>query len=134
MDGSSKDSQSNSKDAQTRIAVIAVHGVADQKPFQTQQATANLLLTGSTHKKYSDFIEKQINIPQNEVTLAREIDFKKSRKQCRGLRSLHTTGLVNRLAAFEDSKIIYKSDADACLLYTSPSPRDRTRSRMPSSA
>ena len=113
MDGSSKDSQSNSKDAQTRIAVIAVHGVADQKPFQTQQATANLLLTGSTHKKYSDFIEKQINIPQNEVTLAREIDFKKSRKQCRGLRSLHTTGLVNRLAAFEDSKIIYKSDADA---------------------
>ena len=27
----------------------------------------------------------------------------------------------------------YKSDK-ACLLYTSPSPRDRTRSRMPSSA
>ena len=26
------------------------------------------------------------------------------------------------------------SRADACLLYTSPSPRDRTRSRMPSSA
>ena len=26
------------------------------------------------------------------------------------------------------------SSVDACLLYTSPSPRDRTRSRMPSSA
>ena len=26
------------------------------------------------------------------------------------------------------------ADAEACLLYTSPSPRDRTRSRMPSSA
>ena len=25
-------------------------------------------------------------------------------------------------------------DRDICLLYTSPSPRDRTRSRMPSSA
>ena len=25
-------------------------------------------------------------------------------------------------------------DCEACLLYTSPSPRDRTRSRMPSSA
>ena len=25
-------------------------------------------------------------------------------------------------------------DVDTCLLYTSPSPRDRTRSRMPSSA
>ena len=27
-----------------------------------------------------------------------------------------------------------KANANACLLYTSPSPRDRTRSRMPSSA
>ena len=27
-----------------------------------------------------------------------------------------------------------KYDVDTCLLYTSPSPRDRTRSRMPSSA
>ena len=29
---------------------------------------------------------------------------------------------------------VEKEDEDACLLYTSPSPRDRTRSRMPSSA
>jgi len=28
----------------------------------------------------------------------------------------------------------YIGTANACLLYTSPSPRDRTRSRMPSSA
>ena len=28
----------------------------------------------------------------------------------------------------------HKPDCVACLLYTSPSPRDRTRSRMPSSA
>ena len=28
----------------------------------------------------------------------------------------------------------YLESASACLLYTSPSPRDRTRSRMPSSA
>ena len=28
----------------------------------------------------------------------------------------------------------YKYDQTSCLLYTSPSPRDRTRSRMPSSA
>ena len=31
---------------------------------------------------------------------------------------------------FSDSKYV----VDSCLLYTSPSPRDRTRSRMPSSA
>ena len=44
----------------------------------------------------------------------------------------------------EDAKIIIGGDYDkyegffisptVCLLYTSPSPRDRTRSRMPSSA
>ena len=31
-------------------------------------------------------------------------------------------------------KIYDDDDDDDCLLYTSPSPRDRTRSRMPSSA
>ena len=30
--------------------------------------------------------------------------------------------------------IISKGESETCLLYTSPSPRDRTRSRMPSSA
>ena len=29
---------------------------------------------------------------------------------------------------------IVENDSNSCLLYTSPSPRDRTRSRMPSSA
>ena len=36
-----------------------------------------------------------------------------------------------------EDKITYDivmADGKACLLYTSPSPRDRTRSRMPSSA
>ena len=32
------------------------------------------------------------------------------------------------------SDAAYLGDTGACLLYTSPSPRDRTRSRMPSSA
>ena len=30
--------------------------------------------------------------------------------------------------------VLVLGDSNACLLYTSPSPRDRTRSRMPSSA
>ena len=38
------------------------------------------------------------------------------------------TGFVHR-AVLQDFP-----DLSACLLYTSPSPRDRTRSRMPSSA
>jgi len=33
-----------------------------------------------------------------------------------------------------EGSIIFKDKDITCLLYTSPSPRDRTRSRMPSSA
>ena len=33
-----------------------------------------------------------------------------------------------------EKKVSLWTTEEACLLYTSPSPRDRTRSRMPSSA
>ena len=45
------------------------------------------------------------------------------------IKSLRTFSLAKRL-----SETISSIDPDICLLYTSPSPRDRTRSRMPSSA
>ena len=34
----------------------------------------------------------------------------------------------------EQMALVYEIKLNGCLLYTSPSPRDRTRSRMPSSA
>ena len=40
----------------------------------------------------------------------------------------------NRCARFAGEAPIEALLVDGCLLYTSPSPRDRTRSRMPSSA
>ena len=48
--------------------------------------------------------------------------------------------LERRLAAFKNTEAVvvfqsgFAANAGTCLLYTSPSPRDRTRSRMPSSA
>ena len=39
----------------------------------------------------------------------------------------------NKASEEPDSRIIIP-ESNSCLLYTSPSPRDRTRSRMPSSA
>ena len=42
--------------------------------------------------------------------------------------------LLAIIEARESQKGINANDALTCLLYTSPSPRDRTRSRMPSSA
>ena len=41
--------------------------------------------------------------------------------------------MVAQVAPIEISVLI-TGDSGTCLLYTSPSPRDRTRSRMPSSA
>ena len=35
---------------------------------------------------------------------------------------------------FENGNVIEKGGVNTCLLYTSPSPRDRQKSRMPSSA
>ena len=43
--------------------------------------------------------------------------------------------LVSSTGSSDDNKIKFETDQFLiCLLYTSPSPRDRTRSRMPSSA
>ena len=49
--------------------------------------------------------------------------------------SLNGTTVANTLAIMGGADILRVHDVkEACLLYTSPSPRDRTRSRMPSSA
>ena len=47
-----------------------------------------------------------------------------------------TYGVPNRnyLKDFGDALKTFTAGPYTCLLYTSPSPRDRTRSRMPSSA
>ena len=55
-----------------------------------------------------------------------------------GVLSLREATLSTHQAIDPDSQVEVVFDAEArhrdCLLYTSPSPRDRTRSRMPSSA
>ena len=45
----------------------------------------------------------------------------------------NSTGTVTDLTASSANSLVYTA-VYTCLLYTSPSPRDRTRSRMPSSA
>ena len=41
---------------------------------------------------------------------------------------------LNGFEIGNDSPLTVMGGVNVCLLYTSPSPRDRTRSRMPSSA
>ena len=77
----------------------------------------SLILTGCTIKQeYSDHL------------------IQKGETHFKDLRQLTFSG-ENAEAYFsaDGKKLIFQSH-DGCLLYTSPSPRDRTRSRMPSSA
>ena len=69
--------------------------------------------TGHEDKIYPRFSEKKFEEFRNQ----QEVKFKKKN--------------LNELEGEEKEKFIKGAD---CLLYTSPSPRDRTRSRMPSSA
>ena len=47
-----------------------------------------------------------------------------------------STSLIHKIFEYidDDYKLLIHREGSTCLLYTSPSPRDRTRSRMPSSA
>ena len=48
--------------------------------------------------------------------------------------ALGDSGLKQDTSVKLQDVVMPERDIDTCLLYTSPSPRDRTRSRMPSSA
>ena len=75
-------------------------------------------------------IAAAIGILCRRVSNPRQRDWHALKRVMRYLKqSVH---LKLRISA--DNNIELSGYADACLLYTSPSPRDRTRSRMPSSA
>lgn len=62
-----------------RIAVIAVHGVADQKKHDTAHKAAALLLSEHLPAKYQAFTEKQIHIGLEQVKLEKTIELDKER-------------------------------------------------------
>ena len=56
--------------------------------------------------------------------------------ELKGISKIYNESSSDKLVIFKNINLnIKKSHSiESCLLYTSPSPRDRTRSRMPSSA
>ena len=68
------------------------------------------------YKKHSDNSVEWIDVTNNEE--AQKVTSKSYRE------------LLRRMHVIQDGRVI----DGACLLYTSPSPRDRQKSRMPSSA
>ena len=85
----------------------------------------NLFYEPSTRTKISfELAEKRLS--------ADSIGFSKSTSSVTKGESLRDT--VQNIEAMRIDMVVVRHSSSGCLLYTSPSPRDRTRSRMPSSA
>ena len=94
------------------------------------QATARHILVDSEEKCLD--LKKQITDGADFAALASEHSSCPSGKQGGDLGSFGPGQMVP-----EFDKVVFNEavgEVHGCLLYTSPSPRDRTRSRMPSSA
>ena len=83
----------------------------------------------------TEFPEDYSNLSQGEVTLKAESQWKMAREGYHAAMIMQS-GLVESLTVDRQtlSELITESQSSTCLLYTSPSPRDRQKSRMPSSA
>ena len=88
--------------------------------------------TDSYAKHFQQFFDKSNNIP-TPAKLRKMAEFNILWKG--NITSMMKTFGTNQCRLFmkERLEILHRKYKD-CLLYTSPSPRDRTRSRMPSSA
>ena len=79
----------------------------------------------STKQTPLSAFKKQVTFKNNKNISSRQND--KTRKK-------EVTTMVNKSSEMSGSSQVPKTKSSDCLLYTSPSPRDATLSRMPSSA
>ena len=100
---------------------VKVEEVEDTKEPETEEAKG---LDGYSKKVRARIEEMTYKIREAERREKAAIEY------AQGLQK-ENKQLQERSKTIDDS---YLKEYDACLLYTSPSPRDRTRSRMPSSA
>ena len=72
----------------------------------------------------------------NSIDAVSDRDFAMETASIAAITMVHLSRIGEELVIWASTgyRFITISDSYACLLYTSPSPRDRTRSRMPSSA
>ena len=100
----------------------------DVSPVTTSQTTIGNLLT---------FAETQLVIPADQVTVGTSVNGVQGRPDIGPsfrARSYSNTNLLNADGITTQEGFNNWSAANFCLLYTSPSPRDKRQSRMPSSA
>ena len=120
--GTSLDSLSDGTDAGIKIAndgISAVH-VKDSQITNAKLQNSTLTINGNAVS-----LGSSVTVPVHEHKDTATFDFTVGTTQVNGIDTDTLSGDVR----------LYGTSLDSfCLLYTSPSPRDRTRSRMPSSA
>ena len=95
--------KSNSK--VKKVAVIAVHGVSDQQPFDSAREVANLLLNPTTNPKenYTPFYEKFIRMVVNPIPIIhKQQDIEKEQAENKAIDINFTK---DRLAYYDESSV-----------------------------
>ena len=82
----------------------------------------------------SDFDEVALSAARDALLNSARTVLMSAAGEDRDLPEMGVTPMVRHEGAFYIYPSHLSAHVRACLLYTSPSPRDRTRSRMPSSA
>ena len=98
-----------------RYAVRSVEFI--NKTFMVQRNPGLKFLSSISHKSSRESIEKLVRVVMEDLGARSVKDF-----------------IFQQMALTKAEQGVVVIHSNFCLLYTSPSPRDRTRSRMPSSA
>src|SRR5665811_367812 len=117
-------------------AVSSIHGIDNSLAFSSPTACVASTSTPSASCPSRIATTSHINEPIRSSCRADEnAFFGRFRLNCELQQSqLHFIDMRELFSVAACSSIVWAMSIFACLLYTSPSPRDRTRSRMPSSA
>ena len=85
-------------------------------------------------KRFKRVVMDYMDLDQIEFYQSSEKFFEKKQNQRIVLMTTKGSLSYTEFKFKSDDTILFGRESAGCLLYTSPSPRDRTRSRMPSSA
>ena len=107
------------------MKLSGINNVTSYEWWNEANQTHNL----NFHTNHKEINIRKINV-ENDLNFDQEIDFVVGSPPCTQFSLANRGGNGN----IEDGLVDIYKFLEVCLLYTSPSPRDRTRSRMPSSA
>ena len=94
-------------------------------------------LSVATIKKATDSLATKVinELPENRYSVYAYVEIVNEKGEIARKYTINADNVAEKEGKYEKPSVGIKGDLyGACLLYTSPSPRDRTRSRMPSSA